>query len=184
MPGLSAVESSKKLVIMPARWSAAGELLRLRRSTNSKSGSVTFADFTADDRDIELALVETRRDVGTDTEFDLQPDCGIAGRELPEQGRQNVEIEIVGCADPDWGVAIAAQTMLGFLVRREDAPRVGQKNLAILSQPDAARIGHDQARADLVLKTFDVQTHGRLGEIHVPRRLGKAAGVAYGYEGS
>jgi hypothetical protein len=40
LPGLSAVESWKKLMIMSARWSAAPEHFRLRRSTNSKSGRV------------------------------------------------------------------------------------------------------------------------------------------------
>lgn len=95
-----------------------------------------------------------------------------------------MEIEIVRCADPDQAAAIAAQAMLGFLMQGKYAPRVGQENLAMLSQPNATRIAHNQARTDLIFKTFDVKTNRRLGEIHLTRRLGKAAGVADGYEGS
>ena len=62
--------------------------------------------------------------------------------------------------------------------------RVGQEDFAMLGQPDAARIAHDQARADLIFKTFDVKTHRRLSEIHLARSLGKAAGVADRREGS
>jgi hypothetical protein len=33
----------------------------------------------------------------------------------------------------------------------------------MLSQPDATRIAHNQARTDLIFKTFDVKTDRRLG---------------------
>lgn len=95
-----------------------------------------------------------------------------------------MEIEILRCADPDQGAVIAAQAMLDFLIQGKYAPSVGQENLAMLSQPQPARIAHNQARTDLIFKTFDVKANRRLGEIHLTRRVGKAAGVADGYEGS
>ena len=51
----------------------------------AKRNTVALSDFVADDRKIELALVEMGRDVGTDAELDLQPDRGVASGELPEQ---------------------------------------------------------------------------------------------------
>jgi hypothetical protein len=122
--------------------------------------AVALSDFVADDHEIELALVEKGRDIGTDTELDLQPDRGVAGGELPKQGGERVQLQ------------------------SKDTPRVGQEDFAMLGQPDAARIAHDQARADLIFKTFDVKTHRRLSEIHLARSLGKAAGVADRREGS
>jgi hypothetical protein len=80
--------------------------------------------------------------------------------------------------------AVAAEAMLCFLIQGKDSPRVGQEDFAMLGQPDAARIAHDQARTDLIFKTLNVETHRRLGEIHLARSLGKAAGVADRREGS
>jgi len=88
------------------------------------------------------------------------------------------------CVNPRGAQVIVAQALLGFLVQGKDAARIGQEDLALLGQLNAARIAHNQARADLIFETFDVKTHRRLGEIDLPRRLGKAAGVADGYEGS
>ena len=95
-----------------------------------------------------------------------------------------MEIKIVRGADPDQAAIIAAQAMLGFLVQCKYAARVGQENLALLSQSDAERVAHDQRRTDLIFETLDVQTNRRLGEIDLTRRLGKAAGVADRYEGA
>ena len=75
--------------------------------------------------------------------------------------------------DADEAAAVAAEAMLCFLIQGKDSPSVGQKDFAMLGQPDAARIAHDQARADLIFKTFNVETHRRLGEIHLARSLGK-----------
>src|SRR6476619_5079967 len=86
--------------------------------------AVALSDFVADDHEIELALVEKGRDIGTDTELDLQPDPGVAGRELPKQGGERVQVEIFCRADADETAAVAAETMLGFLIQGKDAPRV------------------------------------------------------------
>ena len=84
-----------------------------------------------------------------------------------------MQVEIFCRADAHETAAVAAEAMLGFLIQSKDAPRVGQEDFAMLGQPDAARITHDQARADLIFKTFDVKTHRRLSEIHLAPSLGK-----------
>ena len=133
---------------------------------------------------IELAGIEQGRDVGTDAELDLQPDGGIAGAELAEQRGQNMEIEIVGCADADQAAAVAPEPLLGLLEEGEDAPRIGQQHLALLGELDAARVAQDELRADLILEALDVKADRRLREIDLARSLGEAAGVADGDEGA
>jgi hypothetical protein len=78
--------------------------------------AVALSDFVADDHEIELALVEKGRDVGTDTELDLQPYRGVAGRELPKQRGERVQVEIFCRADADEAATVAAEAMLGFLI--------------------------------------------------------------------
>ena len=95
-----------------------------------------------------------------------------------------MQVEIFRDADPDEAVTVTANALLGFLVQSEDAPRIRQQHLALLCQPDAAHIAHDQARPDLILEAFDVKAHRRLGEVHLARRLGEAALLADGDEGS
>jgi hypothetical protein len=97
---------------------------------------------------------------------------------LPKQRGQRVEIEILRRPDADEAAAVAAEAMLCFLIQGKDSLRVGQEDFAMLGQPDAARIAHDQARTDLIFKTFNVETHRRLGEIHLARSLGKASQIA------
>ncbi len=121
---------------------------------------------------------------GLDAELHLQPDGWVGPGELPKQGRQNVEIEIVGCAEADEICSIAAEPMLGLLMQGQDAPRVGQKNLAPLGEPEPTRLAHDQGRTDLLLETFDVKADRRLGEVYLTRGFGEAAGVVDGDEGS
>lgn len=95
-----------------------------------------------------------------------------------------MEVEIVGRADADEARAVAAKPLLGFLVKSKDAPRIGQENLALLGQADAASVAHDEARADLFFKAFDVKADGRLSEVHLTRRSRETAGIADGYEGA
>ena len=76
--GLSAFESSKKLTIISARWSAAGEALRLRRSTNSKSGSAGRASARA-------KRLERGRKIELRKDRDREP--GVEGREDPGRAR-------------------------------------------------------------------------------------------------
>ena len=66
----------------------------------------------------------------------------------------------------------------------EDAAGVGQEHLALLRQGNALWVAQEEARADLVLQTFDVEAHGRLREVHLARGFGEAPGVADGDEGS
>ena len=61
---------------------------------------------------------------------------------------------------------------------------VGQENLALLGQADATGVAHDEARADLFFKPFDVEADGRLREVHLACRSREAAGIADGYEGA
>jgi hypothetical protein len=68
--------------------------------------------------------------------------------------------------------------------RNRESSKDAQEHLALLRQPDAACAAHDEARADLILEAFDVKADRRLGEVHLARRLGEAAGVADGDEGS
>jgi hypothetical protein len=132
---------------------AASPIRPPRRAALGIARAVAFSDFITDNREIELALVQKDRDVGTYAEFRF---AGLRG-----SGQRIVQATTIKCGDrntrvrrSDQAAAIATQAMLGLLIQGKYAPRVGQENLARLSQPNATRIAHNRARTDLILKTF------------------------------
>jgi glycosyltransferase involved in cell wall biosynthesis len=143
---------------------------------------LSFAKFLEEDRDIELALVEQRRDMGSDAEVDLNTNIRVTVRELRKEGRQHVHIEKLRRTDSH--VPASTQVLAGFLVEGEDTPRVAQEDLSLLRQLEAARIAHNQLRADLVFQSSDMVTDRGLGEIHLARGFRETAGIADGNEGS
>jgi hypothetical protein len=90
----------------------AAQTLRSRHSETPSPSLISLLTITRS----SSPLVEKGGDVGTDTELDLQPDCGIAGGELPKQRGQRVEIEILRRPDADEAAAVAAEAMLCFLI--------------------------------------------------------------------
>jgi hypothetical protein len=131
----------------------------------------------------------------TPREHRLQP-RGVGGHQLHAHARE-VGVEplkhlrnrgiddVMGHAQRDLaGVIGRGQPPQNLVVQVQETPCVAQHLLPRPGERQPPRAAVEQRHADAFLQPLELHRHGRLREVQEPRRLGHAAGIHDGDEGT
>ncbi|BBU61709.1 hypothetical protein MSC49_16440 [Methylosinus sp. C49] len=101
--------------------------------------------------------------------IELDIDARIRTTECADERRQNIRDVIVDRAEANRAIGFfGAERAKRLSVERQHAPRVIEHELAFGSEAKTPLGTHDQADADNVFETLDLEADGRLGSVQRP----------------
>ena len=131
-----------------------------------------------EEREIELAALEIARQPHAQPAAHVEPQPRPRAGEFGQQLGQPIRGEIFRDAEPQHAVARRPRHHVArFLGQRKNAPRVGQKPLALLGRRRLLAVAMQELAAERLLESPDLLAHRRLRAMDPLARAGEAPGV-------